>query len=412
MREVALRSLACLSVVGLLYFYQPSLLWPMWAFAYLGCLALCYVGLDQARSVLPDTARVALYMMLLLIFTSLPTYMVISGDQVLAFCGTCGLVGLAVWTLFRVDPPRIVLPADIARGWLVCGVAAWSVASMSETLAAKATVVAISIVLATYYTMALVQKRAAVIKQERSARRVHEVRQMEAVGRLSGGIAHDFNNILTAVQGSLELYHEVPEGPERDALVKDAREASARASALVTQLLSFARRAKLEAEPIATADVLEELASLSRRMLPATVAFECRDGPAGLKVLADHDSLISALLNLVANARDAVGTRGEVIVSCEMCEGSARDGGDVPALNGRNAHVRFTVADDGPGMPPEVESRAFEPFFSTKAVGQGSGLGLPMAKGFTEQSGGTLRLTTSATGTTVAMHLPLAVSEV
>ena len=406
--EIVLRIFGCVSACVLLWLYNPSILWPAWAVTYIGSLALAYFGLDTGRVQMAPAARLALYLLLFVSFTSLPAYLVAFGDTTLVFCGVAGLVALALWTLFRVDPPRIVLPMDIGRGWLVCAIAAWSGASMADTFPAQAAIVIISAVLAGYYTMALIRKRAVAREREAQALRAQEAQKMEAVGRLSGGIAHDFNNILTALQGSLELYKEVPEGPERDALVQDAREASDRASGLVAQLLGFAGRARLRAQPLETADILEDVAARSREVLPPSVSFEVRGGPEGLAVLADREGLLSALLHLVRNAGDAVGRGGEIIVSCEMCEGSAMVGGDVPAQDTRDAHVRFTVADDGPGMSAGTLRHALEPFFTTKPVGQGSGLGLPMAKGFSEQSGGGLRIVSTPAGTQVSMHLPIA----
>jgi signal transduction histidine kinase len=225
---------------------------------------------------------------------------------------------------------------------------------------------------------------------------------MEAIGRLSGGIAHDFNNLLTVIRGNLDLYPEMQSDRQRAEVIAEASRAVDRATGLVSQLLVFARRAPLTTEEVELGAAVSDIMVMAQRVLPETITIR-EQTPTGL-VFAQLDAarFNSALLNLVLNARDAMDGRGTIVLSVRLCPGAAMDP-DEPAGN----HVRVAVSDTGPGMSPEVLERAFEPFFTTKPVGAGSGLGLPMIKGFAEQSGGRVSLDTGANGTTIAMHLPL-----
>ncbi|KMW57909.1 diguanylate cyclase/phosphodiesterase (GGDEF & EAL domains) with PAS/PAC sensor(s) [Candidatus Rhodobacter oscarellae] len=227
--------------------------------------------------------------------------------------------------------------------------------------------------------------RTSLLAIEAARQRAGEANKMDAVGRLTGGIAHDFNNILTVILGNLELHAEETDPCERDKLIRDAHTAAQRATALTSQLLTFSRQAPMQREVFAAITVAQELETMVRRTMPASVQFSVESSAGNARIDTDRAFLQSALLNLVINAADAMNGVGRIALRVRLIEGSAtgRDQRD------RAGFVGIAVLDNGPGFEDEALEYAFDPFFTTKPVGKGSGLGLSMVKGFAEQSGGT-----------------------
>ncbi|HEV7264931.1 MAG TPA: PAS domain-containing protein [Falsiroseomonas sp.] len=241
-----------------------------------------------------------------------------------------------------------------------------------------------------------------------SQARLAEAARMEALGRLAGGIAHDFNNVLQAVQGGLRLAEKrlVDDPAAARRFVALAGDAAARGAAVTARLLSFARRGALQAEAVQPAPLLEGLAEMLRHALGPAIALRV-EVPSGLPVLwADRGQLEAVLVNLANNARDAMPQGGEILFRADPL----RDGATLAATGlAPGEWVRLSVVDAGEGMLPEVLARVTEPFFTTKPRGQGTGLGLAMARGFAEQSGGALTIRSAlGQGTTVALILPQA----
>lgn len=222
---------------------------------------------------------------------------------------------------------------------------------------------------------------------------VHRAR-MEAIGQLSGGVAHDFNNLLTIIKGNLELRRAIQlQGGsllEAEQLIRAAENATERAERTARHLLAVSRRGEATPVSFRLAEALEETVPLLRASLPANIALKVDVGPETARVRCDLSQLENVVLNLVINARDAMPEGGTVRV--EVSEG--REG------------VRLDVTDTGTGMTPEVLDRACEPFFSTKPKGQGSGLGLSMARAFAEEAGGSMAID-SAPGTSTRIRLVL-----
>jgi PAS domain S-box-containing protein len=207
--------------------------------------------------------------------------------------------------------------------------------------------------------------------------RVNQASKMDAIGQLAGGIAHDFNNLLTAILGNLELILADPglDDHPRE-LAGDARNAATRAASLTKRLLGFARRHQLDWVPTDPTAIVEEVVTLLRRTIDPLVRIETRC-PAGVwPVMADPAQLNQILMNLCLNARDAIGGAGRVTV-----EAACLTAAQLPAAQGRGWRdgdfVRLSVTDTGAGMTDEVKARLYEPFFTTKGVGKGTGLGLP-----------------------------------
>lgn len=228
--------------------------------------------------------------------------------------------------------------------------------------------------------------------------------RMEAVGRLTGGVAHDFNNLLTVVIGALDIMLRSPnDAAKRQKLGEAALAAARRGEGLTHQLLAFSRRQALRPEAVDLNVQIRESEPLLRRAVGEAVEFKLKLRRGGARVSVDPSQFEAALLNLVVNARDAVGDRGRITVQTLSC---AVDAGEVPDLP-PGEYVCVSVSDNGAGMSPEVIARVFEPFFTTKAVGKGTGLGLSQVYGFARQSGGAARISsTVGEGTEIKLYLP------
>lgn len=257
------------------------------------------------------------------------------------------------------------------------------------------------------YTDITEQKAAETALAAAQARAAHAER-MQALGQLAGGIAHDFNNILQAVQGAAALIDK--RAGDAGSVRRFARligEASERGSSITRRLLSFARRGELRAEPVETASLLYDLREVLQHTLGSPIAVEVDIGADLPALLADKGQLETALVNLATNARDAMESGGTLtfIATAETVTASAAHPADL--LPGR--YVCLSIGDTGAGMDEDLLTRVVEPFFTTKPIGQGTGLGLSMVKGFVEQSGGGMTIASRAgQGTVVSLWLPAA----
>lgn len=232
--------------------------------------------------------------------------------------------------------------------------------------------------------------------------------KMEAVGQLTGGLAHDFNNILAGISGSLEMMNtRLAQGRVGDLAryINGAVGATKRAAALTQRLLAFSRRQTLDPKPLNINSLIEGMLDLITRSVGPGINVETV-GAAGLWATnVDAGQLENALLNLCINARDAMPGGGKLTI--ETCnrwidEKSARLRGLEPGQ-----YVSLCVSDTGTGMSQEVIERAFDPFYTTKPIGQGTGLGLSMVYGFAGQSGGAARIYSEVEqGTTICLYLP------
>ncbi len=404
--EVAVRYVLVISGASALYLYSGVWYGLVWAAAYLFSQFLTYVALYRAKPPyrhLDYAFGIGGLLLTSTIFVTLPVGVFMFCDPVLAYGGGMALVALCVFSLWREDPPVVLLPYDLGLAWVTAALIGWAAYPVGQGILAQGIVIVLTITAVSYYSFALVANTRTRQQLRSAAKRGIEAQKMEAIGRLSGGIAHDFNNILTVLQGNLELYQEINDPEERSRLIQEAHQASRRAAGLVAQLLAYARRAPLTPRDVSVAATIDELAALSARLLPANISVFPAIPLTDVSVRADHDQLISALLNLIQNARDAMPDRGEITISARaIIVGVATR--SLGLRSGR--YVRFSIADTGTGMPPEVAARAVEPFFSTKPVGEGSGLGLSTAKGFAEQSGGTLTIKSDEKGTEVALYSP------
>ncbi|NYI01950.1 ATP-binding protein [Cupriavidus plantarum] len=238
--------------------------------------------------------------------------------------------------------------------------------------------------------------------------RLRQVQKLEAVGGLTGGVAHDFNNVLQVISSNLQLLKLcVGDDARSQDRIKAANAAVARGAKLAQQLLAFARRQPLSPTVVSPARMAEAMSDLLRRAVPESIQLDVSIPDGAWNLYADVTQLESALLNLVINARDALRDAGAIrieVANLVRTEDDPVNGGpDLPP----GEYVRISVIDGGPGMTEDVKARAFEPFFSTKPEGHGTGLGLSMVFGFVKQSQGHIDLRTAVgKGTTVSLYFP------
>ncbi|MDX2121814.1 MAG: PAS domain S-box protein [Gemmatimonadota bacterium] len=243
-------------------------------------------------------------------------------------------------------------------------------------------------------------------ERRRLEEQLRQAQKMEAVGQLTGGIAHDLNNLLTVVLANSEMMAgALP--PGRQDLDDDLRElqaAARRGAQMIRKLLSFSRRAPLTFQVLDLGRVVGDVLDTLRRLLPAHIEIKLQRDGNPVKALADAGAIEQVVINLATNARDAMPNGGLLQLDVSKVDVAQPPAGVPP---GR--YARLTVRDTGLGMDERVKARAFEPFFTTKPPGEGSGLGMSMVYGLTQQHGGFVELeSTLGRGTMVRVFLPLA----
>jgi PAS domain S-box-containing protein len=257
-----------------------------------------------------------------------------------------------------------------------------------------------------------VRLNAEVRERARAEDALRQAQKMESLGQLTGGVAHDFNNLLTVVIGNLEtLQRRLDSGQPLDVvqlrkLIANAARGADRAATLTQRLLAFARRQPLEPVPLDVNRLVADMSELLRRTLGEQIELTTLlDGTLSL-TLADRNQLENATLNLAVNARDAMPQGGRLTIRTFNQTLDEREASALSEVSpGR--YIVVAVTDTGVGMDAEVQARAIEPFFTTKEVGSGTGLGLSQVYGFIKQSGGHLRIESRlGGGTTVSMYLP------
>jgi signal transduction histidine kinase len=236
---------------------------------------------------------------------------------------------------------------------------------------------------------------------------LHEAQKLETLGQLTGGVAHDFNNLLTPITGALDLLQRKygDTDPRAARLLTNALQAADRAKTLLQRLLGFARRQALRTEVVDLGDLLTGMRDLIESAVGPKVEVQLRCASDLPAALIDPNQLELAILNLTVNARDAMPDGGPLTI---LAEETAMGPGSNPRLK-PGLYVRLSVIDAGCGMDTETRERAIEPFFSTKELGHGTGLGLSMVHGLAAQLGGGFALTSApGEGTRVDLYLPIA----
>jgi len=234
---------------------------------------------------------------------------------------------------------------------------------------------------------------------------LRQAQKMESLGTLAGGIAHDFNNIIAVINGYAEFA--ILNAGDIDSLQKSVREikrAAQRASGLVRQILTFSRKAEVRFAALDLNQQAQDLVALLAETFPRNVTFTLALEKTLPPLLADQNQLQQIVLNLCVNARDAMPSGGTITLSTAIVEGSAVP----PTVQQGRAYACLAVSDTGTGMTPEVRARIFEPFYTTKAVNQGTGLGLAVVYGIVASHEGTIEVVSApGAGSTFKIFLPL-----
>ncbi len=256
---------------------------------------------------------------------------------------------------------------------------------------------------------ALHRLQAEAAQRESAQEALRQAQKMEAVGQLTGGIAHDFNNLLQGITGSLDLLKlrlQLGNTDNLDKLIAGAMNSAQRAAGLTHRLLAFSRRQPLDPKPVKGNQLVASMEDLLRRTLGEKTQLELVLGGGAWMALCDPNQLEAAILNLCINARDAMPHGGKLVVetsNAHLDHDYVSQVEDVAA----GQYICITVTDTGEGMTAEVLGKAVDPFFTTKPIGQGTGLGLSMVYGFAKQSRGHLRLYSEpGHGTSVKIFLP------
>ncbi|MGH1415548.1 MAG: sensor histidine kinase [Pelagimonas sp.] len=410
--ELSLRF--CGLVVGtiVLHLYTGwSIAW-LWPLGFFLAHAL-YYGFLKTRN---DTCTLreiqiasCLFFLVISSFLWMPAMMAATNDYGMVFAGSTLLATALVFLVRRGDTIRFLVWGEIA---IVCGmyfVVFWNRPPFESELA-KWGGLAANLVLVGYLAQALVMSRKSKIAEREAAERAVQEQKMAALGELAGGVAHDFNNTLTAVLGNIELSRELPDSADRQAALEDAYNAAKQAEAVVKQLLIYARKAPSFQTHLDLNHAVPRMMELAKRLIPNSVPVELRIHEAPLGVRVDEAQLMTGLINLVANAVDAMPEGGGLTIRTRL--GTA--GPEVIMADGTGVasglYSVIEVSDTGRGISVGDIGKVVQPFHSTKSRGRGTGLGLPMVLGFARDHGGGLLLASStdarARGTQAEIWLP------
>lgn len=327
-------------------------------------------------------------------YCAMVVYVATLGDGDFLLLATCGVLGIALHCLSRnVEfsySAYVDFVAVIGTGLGVTLIAAIN----ASTLGVAAASVIGGLCSCGYFWLSFRQIISVNRALAEKTREEIQNQKMLALGQLASGVAHDFNNLLTVISGNIELVMLDPKSPENEVFLSEAKVASGKSAELVRQLLAYGRKSDLRISKVELGTVFEDLKALLDRVLPAHIRLEVQDVSLEGELHIDRALLESALMNLIINAQKAIGESSGTIRLFVESEVSGR--------------VLICVTDTGPGMTPDVIARATEPFFTTRPVGQGSGLGLSMVNGFVAQSGGSLTLSNQEEGgVRAAVELPV-----
>ncbi|UGA43264.1 ATP-binding protein [Bradyrhizobium quebecense] len=229
--------------------------------------------------------------------------------------------------------------------------------------------------------------------------------RLEALGQLTGGVAHDFNNLLTVIRASVDMLRrpDLPE-PRRQRYIDAISNTVNRAAKLTNQLLAFARRQTLKPEVFDVCQNVRTLSEMITTLIGSRIEITAQVPDETCLVNADAGQFETAIINMAVNARDAMDGVGRLTIAVRAVNKLPSEAITPPSPHG---HVAVSVADTGVGIPPELFGRIFEPFYTTKEVGHGTGLGLSQVFGFAKQSGGEVTVTSEVgKGSTFTLYLP------
>jgi signal transduction histidine kinase len=296
----------------------------------------------------------------------------------------------------------ILRTSDLMSVSVLMGLLTYLIWHENGSIPQTVTLGVISVLLLVWLSVSLREVSGLRLRLTQAERADFDRQRIESIGRLTGGVAHDFNNILTVIGGNLDLAREVPDEAEKQALLTEARTATARAAAVTAQLLAYSRQAVLMPVDTDIAPSLVRVQGFLARLLPPDLVLTMTPAVGLPSIRLDPTRFETALINLILNARDAMPQGGVITVAAHLTE--RPDGVGLSQGN----YLCVTVSDEGTGIDPAIIARVAEPYFTTKPIGRGSGLGLSMVKGFVEQSGGAFDITSRlGVGTRVRLFFPV-----
>ena len=313
------------------------------------------------------------------------------------------------------DTPR---EPGVMRQWLtsyfpvtdddgcVTAVGAW-VLEITERKRAEAELEALNIKLETRVAERTRALESEIEQREQLQHQLFQTQKLEALGQMTSGFAHDFNNMIQAVSAGFALISKWSDDPRIHDVARQSVEAALRGSNLIKQMLAFARNQPLELTSLSLPAFLDRTLPMLQRAAPQVrITINCPNALPDVRT--DDTQLEAALINFAVNARDAMPAEsGEITICVSPCPFGSD--GHLSELDERDA-VAISFSDNGSGMTPEIKARVTEPFFTTKGIGKGTGLGLASVSGFASQSGGALRIKSApGRGTTIMLYLPTAV---
>jgi signal transduction histidine kinase len=247
-----------------------------------------------------------------------------------------------------------------------------------------------------------------ITQQKEMEQQLQQSQKLKAVGQLTGGIAHDFNNLLQVIIGNIELINEeAPAGSQMANQAKIAKMAADRGADLIRRLMAFSRQQALQPRAFDLNHMVSETGELMRRLLGADIEIHSTLGSQLSPVFLDPAQAEAAFINIAINARDAMPQGGTLFIETTEVIRSSEESDQLEIGPGR--YVVLSITDTGSGMSPEILARVYEPFFTTKDIGQGTGLGLSTIYGFVKQSGGDVKIYSEpGIGTAVKLYLPTA----
>jgi PAS domain S-box-containing protein len=239
--------------------------------------------------------------------------------------------------------------------------------------------------------------------------RLRQAQKMESIGTMAGGIAHDFNNLLSVMIGNAELaLDDVPEwNPSYDSIA-EIKSAGMRAVRIIKQLLNFSRTSHQELGPIEIIPVIRNTIELLRAMIPSSIEIRPNLPATGETVMADAVQINQVIMNLCINASQAMGnSKGIIDICAEKVTQDEQAENNIPELT-KGDYIKITISDAGPGIEPQIIDRIFDPYFTTKEIGKGSGLGLAVVHGIVKNHGGAIAVDSEVgTGSTFTVFFPL-----
>lgn len=391
----------------LIYVSTGNALVPLWCFLYLFANMAYSIALKYARPPISWTAYMGFVLLNCVssgLYVSLPIYMWTTDETALKIVSAFGLMGLALFNLARHNTRDMLALWDMTLLVASCLYIGFYEAGQVGNVEQKAMLIVGTLTMCIYYIISQLSSLSIHEKLQETRIRSAQSQKMEAIGRLTGGVAHDFNNILTVVKGNLELHAITTDPQEREKIIAEAQNAASRAASVISQLLAFSRQASLHPESVEIETFLKDLHPLIRSVLKENIDFNINCSDDLPPILVDANQLSSAILNLAINARDAMPSGGELRIETHLATSLSEVLGD-PLLP-RN-YVVVEVKDTGTGIPESALGKVSEPFYTTKPVGEGSGLGLSMVRGFTEQSGGGMHIgSKTGVGTVISLYLP------